>query len=306
MLRLNRLWFTAALVMAAFLLAMCTVSPAANPPRERPTPAVPSPVPTAKALPAQLFVSLAYGSPAPLHGAPPFTANFIATVYGDPSLLRTCQTMHWQFGDGAEETQPCAAKGEQLYEFKIKHTYTQTGTYHATASIALTDGHSVESDKTQTIIVAFPQPTSPMEPIIFWGVWGVTLLAAAAAFVWLRRKSRRAKIIGYAAIALGLVSFVPPFSYLPNPAGLVWAMLGNYTYDPRLPFANRFVIAGDPTARLRPLLDRLVPNPRGTAVYPGIFIPSISANAHHRAAGSAGRCAARGDFRRLSCHRANQ
>jgi PKD domain len=259
MLHRNWIRFISALAIVVLLLAGCTASPTANPPRERPTLApMPYPVPTSSALPARLYLTLAYDSSAPLHGTPPFTANLVAAFYGDSSLTHTCQTVRWRFGDGSEETQPCVTNGEQPYRFEIKHTYTQPSTYHVTAIITLADGREIESTKTEAVVVAIPQPVSPMEPIIFWGAWIATLLIVVFAFVWLRRRSRRAKIIGYAVIALGLISFVPPFSYLPNPAGLAWAMLGHYAYDPRMPFVNRFVIAGDPTAMLRPWLDGLV------------------------------------------------
>ncbi|MGQ9677530.1 MAG: hypothetical protein ACUVX1_17855, partial [Chloroflexota bacterium] len=58
-----------------------------------------------------------------------------------------------------------------------------------------------------------------------------------------------------------LVSFVLPFSYLPNPIGVVYAMAGGYTYNPRLHFlANGFAILnrGDVEAALRTKLDRLL------------------------------------------------
>ena len=61
-----------------------------------------------------------------------------------------------------------------------------------------------------------------------------------------------------AARALLLFTFVPPLTALPNPIGIVWRMVGGYSYDPNLPFKNLFVISGDPIPKLRPYLDRLI------------------------------------------------
>jgi hypothetical protein len=60
--------------------------------------------------------------------------------------------------------------------------------------------------------------------------------------------------------ALLLVSFVQPFSALPNPLGAYYLYTGGYHYDPRQPFVNRFATARD--GELIPLvtarLDQLV------------------------------------------------
>ena len=64
-----------------------------------------------------------------------------------------------------------------------------------------------------------------------------------------------------ALLALTVVSFVSPFSYLPNPLGLAYLLVGAYTYDARLPFiSNRFVtiFRSDVEAALRPKLDALL------------------------------------------------
>lgn len=251
----RRIWIYFVLGLALF---GCTAPQVSSGGLPAPTLPSPSAVPTAQAAPPRLFFSLAYDSPQPLHGTPPFTANLTARFYGDAPSLRGCQNIRWQFGDGIEETQPCLLIGDPPYYFEITHTYQQPGTFHASAWLAFDDGRTVQAEKTQTVIVAVPQPIPPIESIIFWGAWSATIFTATVACIWLHRKSRRAKIIGYAVIALGLISFVPPFSYVPNPAGIVWAILGNYTYDPRLPFVNRFIIAGDPTAQLCPLLDGLI------------------------------------------------
>lgn len=234
-------------------------SPADQPPAAPPSPVVtlaPTPVPTPTALPARLYLSL---SPWPLHGAPPLTADFAARLSGDvwqAGEADRCQSLYWRFGDGTEETQPCPP-GEPPWRFESRHTYTRPGTYHACLTLALADGREVEST-TQTVVVAVPQPLPGSERFVRWGAWGLSLLGTAGALMWLRRQSGRRKTIGYLLVALGLLTFVPPFSYLPNPAGIYWAWAGGYAYNPRLPFINRFVIAGDPTAHLRPFLDGLI------------------------------------------------
>lgn len=62
-------------------------------------------------------------------------------------------------------------------------------------------------------------------------------------------------------IALLVVSFISPFSYLPNPLGLAYLVLGGYSYDARLPFlVNRFAVfpRGNVEDALRPKLDALL------------------------------------------------
>jgi len=61
------------------------------------------------------------------------------------------------------------------------------------------------------------------------------------------------------AAALLLVSFVAPFSYLPNPLGLAEMLAGSYTYHPGVPLVNGFAMLGaDPAPLVRERLDRLI------------------------------------------------
>jgi hypothetical protein len=53
-------------------------------------------------------------------------------------------------------------------------------------------------------------------------------------------------------------TYVPPATVFPNPVGIVWHFAGGYSFDPNLPFKNLFIISGDPIAKLRPYLDRLI------------------------------------------------
>src|SRR6266511_3591709 len=61
------------------------------------------------------------------------------------------------------------------------------------------------------------------------------------------------------ATALLLISFVAPFSYLPNPLGLAYMLAGSYSYQPGVPLVNGFATLGaDPAPLLRERLDRLI------------------------------------------------
>ncbi|MEM8529857.1 MAG: hypothetical protein AAGF95_03385 [Chloroflexota bacterium] len=60
-------------------------------------------------------------------------------------------------------------------------------------------------------------------------------------------------------IALLLISFIAPFSYIPNPVGLYYRLVGGYHYNPDSLFVNRFVtINRDPTTVLTAQLDQLI------------------------------------------------
>jgi hypothetical protein len=209
------------------------------------------PVPTAIAPAQETRVRL--GS-RPLHGEPSFAATLSASIYLGSD--EACQSLRWPFDDGSQSEQPCPSE-PWPWRLTARHTYTVPGTYHPRLTLTLTDGRTVTSN-TQTVVVAEPQPARPLSRVIFWGAWTLSLLAATGALVWLRGRPRRLRGIGYALVALLLITFVPPFSYLPDPLGIVWTAVGGYAHDPRLPFADRFLVAGSPVARLRPWLDGLI------------------------------------------------
>ncbi|MGC9398042.1 MAG: hypothetical protein ACP5HM_02780 [Anaerolineae bacterium] len=223
-------------------------SPPATGPAAQSTPGL---VPTAIAPAQETRVSL--GS-RPLHGEPPFAATLSASIY--LGVDGACQSLRWHFDDGNQSEQPCPSD-PWPWRFTARHTYTASGTYHPRLTLALADERTITSD-TQTVVVAEPQPARPLSRVIFWGAWALSLLAATGALVWLRGRPRRLRVIGYALVALLLIAFVPPFSYLPDPLGIVWAAVGGYAHDPRLPFADRFLVAGSPVAHLRPWLDGLI------------------------------------------------
>ena len=86
---------------------------------------------------------------------------------------------------------------------------------------------------------------------------GEFLLLAALAQPALLRLPRIRRWLA-ALVALVLVSFVPPFSYLPNPLGVYYFVRG-YSYDPRQPFVNRFATLGtSPVPLVAARLEQLI------------------------------------------------
>ncbi len=194
--------------------------------------------------------------PLALHGSPPYTAQFNATVSSTSAQPLTCRALYWDFGNGTGQPGDCAVvSGQGMTQLAIHHTYDQPGTYYAHLRLTLADDSFVESP-TQTVVVADPQPESG--GWLRWAVWLGTMMGITAVAFWLRRRPRKQQWAGYGALLLLLIAFVPPFSYLPDPLGLILGPTGLYRADPRLPFANEFVMVGDPTETLRPYLDALI------------------------------------------------
>lgn len=98
-------------------------------------------------------------------------------------------------------------------------------------------------------------PPSPWLPALPW--LAGSLFVVGTLFI-LTRKMLLPTLIGATLATLLLISFIMPFSLLPNPVGLYYRVVGGYSYDPRLPFKNGFLIAGDPAATLQPYLERLI------------------------------------------------
>lgn len=94
--------------------------------------------------------------------------------------------------------------------------------------------------------------------MIRWAAWVILLTGIGLALIWLIFQRGRRRLIGVGLLVLFLITFVPPFSYEPDPLGIVLAVTDGYRYDPRLPLVNRFLIASDPTELLRPTLDALI------------------------------------------------
>lgn len=106
--------------------------------------------------------------------------------------------------------------------------------------------------------LVMPPPLSLQTTVIRWLAWMFLLTAIGLALVALIFLRGRRRLLGMGLLALFLITFVPPFSYLPDPLGMILSITGGYHYDPRLPLVNRFLVASDPTTALRPVLDPLL------------------------------------------------
>ena len=98
-------------------------------------------------------------------------------------------------------------------------------------------------------------PPSPWLGALPW--LAAALLGTGTLFIFTRR-SVWPTLAGAVISAVLLTGFIPPFSALPNPLGVYWRAAGGYSFDPRLPFRNAFLIAGDPAGALRPQLEKLI------------------------------------------------
>lgn len=245
-------WFVTVLLAVLTGLAPMVAAPQIRAAAQAPA-ATPAPMPTALPVAAPHTIQM---SPFPLTGTPPYTAELKGYPAFQFGHLIPCEQARWVFGDGTEESVACPPV-EGGVSATATHVYGTAGTYHPRLIIRLTDGRELTSN-TQTVVVAVPQPIPWTEPALRWLVWGLTLLLAAAAALWLARRVRRWRIWGWAAIALLLVTYVPPFSYAPSPIAGVAFFTRGFSYDPRLPFVNRLLTPTDPTAQLRPFLDGLI------------------------------------------------
>ncbi len=100
--------------------------------------------------------------------------------------------------------------------------------------------------------VRLPSPWLPALP------WLAASLLVVGALLVLSRRSAKGPVWAAIFCTLLLISFVPPLSAAPNPLAFYWRIVGGYSYDPRLPFKNNFLIAGQPDQQLRPYLAQLI------------------------------------------------
>ena len=251
------LWLALALLATGCMTAVPKRNPitAVSAPVPPALPA-PQPMPTGEPLQPLTIIQMPHTT---LHGRPPFDVTLTAILNHNLSQqLAVCQQIIWEFGDGRRLSQPCPPPDETATTITAAHQYAQPDTYFVRVQMEMGDGRVIESEKTQTVIVADGQPVSWGGRLLYWLVWLGALGLATAVLLWLRRRPRRQVVWGGALLFLALTAYLPPFSYLPDPLGLYWGLFGGHQYDPRLPFANRFVTSGDPTARLRPYLDGLI------------------------------------------------
>ena len=166
----------------------------------------------------------------------------------------------WDWGDGTTETRPCAplrpANGPAMTGSVGRHVYTRAGAYTVRLRLTLNDGSAADAPPGAAEISPFDVAGGADTPIKPW-IWGGALAGALLTLLAVRLWGGPGRRLGYALVGLILWTILPPFSYLPNPAGLIWTIVGGYSYDPRLPFANGMVIADDPTASLKGQLEAL-------------------------------------------------
>jgi hypothetical protein len=193
-----------------------------------------------------------------LGGVPPYEAEFRLVVWEElRELIGECEGVTWDYGD-AVETAPCPQFDPHQRYWTTKHTYAEPGTYYPRVSVQLADGRAFSNFMPQTVVVAEPQSTSTGATVLRLGLWLGAVAIAAAVGVWLWRHPRRTRLIGFVVLGMLLAATVPPFSYLPDPAGIVWRVARRYSYDPRLPFVDRFLVADDPTNWLSLYLDAFI------------------------------------------------
>jgi hypothetical protein len=194
------------------------------------------------------------------HGPPPFTLQLAGLVsnYGRGAVA--CVTATWDWGDGATETRPCAplrpANGPALTGSVGRHVYTRAGAYTVRLRLTLNDRSAADAPPGTATISPFDVAGGTDTPIKPW-IWGGALAGALLTLLAVRLWGGPGRRWGYALVGLVVFTILPPFSYLPNPAGLIWTIAGGYSYDPRLPFANGMVIADDPTLGLKWQLEGL-------------------------------------------------
>lgn len=240
-------------------VALMTPTPVAVEP-EQPGRAQPGPVPTnaLSTFGARLTVGQEDG--APLHGAPPYTARLTADYHAQPGgLPAPCEHLVWLFGDGKQAQTSCVIDATSApHDWQTTHRYEQPGIYHAHAQMRLADGTIIASEKSQTVLVAESQGQDLQETVVRWVAWVTLLMALGLALIWLLLQRGARRRWAMSLLVFLLITFVPPFSYVPDPLGIVLAVTGGYQDDLRVPLANRFLIAGDPTEALRPTLDALI------------------------------------------------
>ncbi|MDQ3704587.1 MAG: hypothetical protein M3437_05070 [Chloroflexota bacterium] len=193
-------------------------------------------------------------------GEPPLTVEFAATTFNVPGNVK-CRATRWDWGDGIVETKDCAAtqnpQGQMVYS--AGHTYERVGTHRVDFAIEFSDGSVLVSS--ESVVVGAPMPPRAQDASTDVGMWlllGASIAMATAAAIALRRWGGRWRRVGYVAILLLLLGLVPPISYLPSPLGLFWLVCDCYSYDPRLPVRNAFVVAGSPEDQLRARLNSLL------------------------------------------------
>jgi len=130
---------------------------------------------------------------------------------------------------------------------------------HVMATAPVQTGSAPPAPSVPSVPLAIP-PDLParVNPWVLAAPWIGGVAVVIGLLFALGRRSRVWPGMGVLLSAFMIWNFVPPLTAFPNPAGVVWRLVGNYSYDPNLPFKNLFIIGGDPVAKLRPHVERLI------------------------------------------------
>lgn len=195
------------------------------------------------------------GSYKTLRKTPPYTLELSGYIESSPAEEK-CRDAFWDWGDGTQDTIACQDEAGALY--KGRHTYTRVGAYRARLAMTTTGNRGANSDS-QTVIIGSTFPnTTPLHDAARWVLWGGALGVMLVFLRWLRRRRTGWARLGFWLVLLALFTYLPPFSYVPNPLGIYWARVGGYSYDLRLPFWNGFAVASLPTENLQRTLDEFI------------------------------------------------
>ncbi len=178
---------------------------------------------------------------------------------------RTAQLLHLQNGQagqikarkGVFHRRLASADRWRIARLIQARNLRETRVFTITATVVLTDGRQFAT-RSQPVTVSPYLPAPSDSGPGKWVIWGGSLVALAAGAGAVGRCRPRRRRWGRAALLLILVTYIPPFSFLPNPLGLLWTLAGGYTYDTRLPFVNPFVMLDDPTRTLAARLETLI------------------------------------------------
>ncbi len=107
-------------------------------------------------------------------------------------------------------------------------------------------------------LTLLPDLAARVNPWVLAAPWLGGIVCVVGVLLALGKHHRAFPVLGVTLSIVLVFGFVPPLSVLPNPIGVVWRMVGGYSYDPNLPFKNMWIVRGDPIPKLRPHMDRLI------------------------------------------------
>jgi hypothetical protein len=157
------------------------------------------------------------GSYKTLRKTPPYTLEISGSIESDPNEEK-CTEAYWDWGDGTRDTVPCQDDPGALY--KGRHTYTRVGVYGVTLAMTTTASQGTYSDMQKVIMGSTFPNTTPLHDAARWVLWAGSLGVMLALLRWLRRRRTGWARLGFWLTLLALFTYLPPFSYFPNPLGI--------------------------------------------------------------------------------------